>query len=134
MIKKCFTVWKEPYGYFLLFCFVFCGCISFIEFKRGHLEQTGDFIGLLILLLVTVSLYHFIFIVTMQGLENDKRRVLESHTLSLAEFSKEYDLPEESALQLLKEGKLEGIIAFKTYSLREKTKEEVQHLTNQEPN
>lgn len=123
IIKKLFTDWKKAYGFFWIFIIIFISFVSSIELKHDGLDKI-DIVGLILV----VGISHFLFIGIQYGSDNDKKREIENHSITLNEFVKEYGVPEEKAVQHLKDGKLDGTISFKTYSLRDKSKEEIQNM------
>lgn len=123
MTMKLFTEWRKSYGIFLLVTLLVTSTIALVEHRHDSLDMM-DIFGLAIV----VVIFHFFFIGIRYAAENDSKRALESQTLSLDEFAEKYEITEEKALQLLKEGKLKGTISFYTYPLRDKTKEEIQDM------
>lgn len=128
LFKKVFTDWRKGYAVFWVLMLFTYALFSVGNLITGYRFSGGDYFGMVIF----VGLAHIFFIGLMSADDREKQEEMLNHTYTLAEFTEKYGLTDEQAFQLLKEGKVEGMIAFKSYSLLGKTKEDVQQLTTQE--
>ncbi len=124
-IQKLFTDWRKEYGFFWIFNIVFCLGILMIDIQYGNVSMTN-----FILLGFVILIFHIFFIGVQYAIENDDKQKLVNHSLSLKEFAKEWDIDEDTVLQLLREGKIDGEISIKTFPLKDVSKEELQELVN----
>lgn len=121
MFKKLFTDWKKSYAVFLpllLLFEVFLVSITFIFEKPIN--------GFVIFCLSSLFiLFHVLFVLC--NLEKDALKA-QNKKLTLKEFSDKYEVSEERALWLLKEGKINGTISFEDIVLPNQSKKMAQKL------